>query len=117
MTEDKEKTNESSGGIFTCESCNLTEKYDYKGKNPFFSKNVKFLEDCYTMKDPFSPPNKHQFLILGSDCEICSKTVCQDSGCSFFYEKRFCLNCAESNINRFPSTVQLKVQKLISVKK
>lgn len=117
MTEEKNtQKEENEGGIFTCELCNLSENYNYKGKNPPFSKHIKFLEECYTMKDPFSPPDKHQFLIIGSNCTLCSKSVCQSTECSFFYEKRYCLPCALNNLTKFPEALRIKLQKLNSSK-
>lgn len=105
-------TNE--GGIFTCMKCGLQECYFYKGKNPPFNKKILFLEDSYMMKDPFSPPNKNQFLLLGSDCTLCKKPVCQSSDCSVFYTRRFCRSCAEENLNYFPVTMQIKLKKKTS---
>nr|CAD7440784.1 unnamed protein product [Timema bartmani] len=61
------------GGEFVCSTCGLTEHYTYKGKQPPFCKKISFIDDSYVMKDPFSPPNKNQFLLLGSDCHLCNK--------------------------------------------
>lgn len=105
------------GGIFTCIKCGLKEHYFYKGKYPPFNKKISFLEDSYVMKDPFSPPNKHQVLLLGSDCCLCNKAVCQSPDCSIFYTKRFCRSCALENFEHFPTAVQLKLNKKPSAEK
>lgn len=39
----------------------------------FFS--YRLLEDCYVMKDPFTP-DKEKILILGSLCSLCGLSVC-----------------------------------------
>ncbi|XP_064889534.1 cysteine-rich DPF motif domain-containing protein 1 isoform X3 [Columba livia] len=36
---------------------------------------VRLLEECYVMKDPFTP-DKDKFLILGSHCSLCNRSVC-----------------------------------------
>lgn len=97
--------------VFTCTSCGLSENYDYKGKQPPFSKLINFTNDCYVMKDPFSPLNKGQFLILGSDCELCCKPYCQSTECSLFYVKFYCYTCAKQNIQKFPVQVQSRLLK------
>jgi hypothetical protein len=99
------------GGVFTCVRCRLEERYSYKGKHPPFTKKILFREDSYVMKDPFSPPNKNQLLLLGSDCCLCSMPVCQSQDCSIFYTRRFCRSCAEENLKHFPSAVQIKLKK------
>lgn len=105
------------GGIFTCTKCGLQERYFYKGRNPPSNKKIVFLEDCYVMKDPFSPPNKNQFLLLGSECSLCNKAVCQSPNCSIFYTRRFCRSCAEENMEHFPAAVQIKLKKKPSAEK
>lgn len=104
------------GGIFTCIRCGLQERYFYKGKHPPFAK-ILFREDSYVMKDPFSPPNKNQLLLLGSDCSLCNMPVCQSPDCSIFYTKRFCRTCADENLKHFPSEVQIKLKKKPSADK
>nr|CAD7433507.1 unnamed protein product [Timema monikensis] len=99
------------GGEFVCSTCGLTEHYTYKGKQPPFCKKISFIDDSYIMKDPFSPPNKNQFLLLGSDCHLCNKQVCQSQNCSLFYSKRFCQTCAADNIGYFPVQIQQKLKK------
>ncbi|KAG8245737.1 Cysteine-rich domain [Homalodisca vitripennis] len=96
---------------FTCTACGLSENYDYKGKQPPFSKLINMSNECYVMKDPFSPPNRGQFLILGSDCTLCKKPFCQATDCSFFYINFYCLHCALQNINLFPPQFHVRLNK------
>uniref|UniRef100_A0A1B6L8H0 Cysteine-rich DPF motif domain-containing protein 1 n=1 Tax=Graphocephala atropunctata TaxID=36148 RepID=A0A1B6L8H0_9HEMI len=88
---------------FQCTVCGLSEIYDYKGKQPPFSKLINLANECYIMKDPFSPPKRGQFLVLGSDCVLCRKPFCQGADCSFYYIDFYCLQCALKNIGLFPS--------------
>lgn len=37
--------------------------------------SYRLLEECYVMKDPFTP-DKDKFLILGSHCSLCNRSVC-----------------------------------------
>lgn len=102
--------------IFKCSICLLEEQYGYKGQNPPFSRHVKMLEDSYIMEDPYFPPGKNEFIILGADCFICNNSVCKSPECSFFYLKTYCMNCLKENISYFPEIVQLKVSKIIKSK-
>lgn len=102
---------------FTCSSCKMSEKVDYFGKAPPFTKNIEFLEDSYVMRDPFTaPPSRNgtrsfteYFIVLGSHCRMCSLVVCKD--CSVFYSNTFCLICANSEISQFPLEIQGKIRK------
>lgn len=102
-----EKKNKDFIGTWKCFCCNLEEYYNYKGCKPPFAKHLLFTEDCYIMKDPFSPPGKGEILVLGADCSICNKTVCME--CSFYYTKRFCKKCALKNIKNFPIMFEKKI--------
>lgn len=84
-----------AGGIFQCSLCGLKEKYTFKGQKSPFNKEISFINSCYVMKDPFTPPNKEQFLILGSDCDKCGKPVCKSSDCSVFYKATYCSVCSQ----------------------
>ncbi|XP_011306550.1 cysteine-rich DPF motif domain-containing protein 1, partial [Fopius arisanus] len=95
------------GGKFKCFRCSLEERFDYKGTKPPFSRAIVYLEECYIMKDPFTPPNKGQVLVLGGDCSICGQSVCLS--CSIFYAKRFCKECANNNDN-LPKQLQSKIK-------
>lgn len=94
-------------GTWKCFCCDLEEHYNYKGTKPPFAKHLTFSEDCYIMKDPFSPPSKGEILLLGADCSVCQKSVCME--CSFYYTKRFCKNCALKNIKHFPPKFENKI--------
>lgn len=37
--------------------------------------SYRLLEESYVMKDPFTP-DKDKFLILGSHCSLCRRSVC-----------------------------------------
>lgn len=107
---------------FICSSCSMQEKCHYKGKAPYFAKNINFTEDCYVMKDPFSPPPGPEtkksfteyFLVVGADCSNCNKSVCKGSECSIYYSKTFCLECVQMRIKEFPLEVQTKIKKQIA---
>lgn len=98
-------------GIFTCSYCSLQERYDFKGTKPPFARQLTYLEECYIMKDPFSLPNKGEVLVLGADCNFCIKPVCL--GCSIYFGKRFCFECASNNVHNLPSQLQPKIKSLI----
>lgn len=107
---------------FKCESCGFAIDCDYKGTRPPFSKNINFIEDCYVMKDPFSPPpgtassksNSEYFLVIGADCDRCNSVVCAAATCSLFYRKTYCCECAQQSISTFPLEVQSKIRKIIA---
>lgn len=106
---------------FTCANCAFNEACDYKGLKPPFAKKINFLEECYVMQDPFSPPpgklsdksNSEYFIVLGADCSSCQKVVCAASTCSIFYAKTFCLQCAYRLVKDFPLEIQSKIRKLV----
>ncbi|KAK8749142.1 hypothetical protein OTU49_015697 [Cherax quadricarinatus] len=110
VTEDMNSKNEK-GGTFLCEACGLTETYHYYGCKPPFHKGVTFLENCYVLRDPFQNGSGGSFLLLGGECTSCSRVVCQDTSCSLFYTKRFCLNCANANIEEFPPEIHQRIKK------
>ncbi|XP_072452700.1 cysteine-rich DPF motif domain-containing protein 1 isoform X3 [Notamacropus eugenii] len=74
------------------------------------SDKMLLLEECYVLKDPFTS-DKDKFLILGSQCSLCSKLVCVGPECSLFYSKRFCLPCVRENLSAFPQEIQQDVEK------
>ena len=99
---------------FQCSSCGLCEMCHYFGSSPpFVKKSLEFTEDCYVMLDPFTPYNPksaNSFIVLGAECSECRVTVCVE--CSVYFTRRFCINCAQYNINEFPSDVQSKIVKV-----
>lgn len=107
---------------FLCNSCGLREKCDYHGRHPPFAKKINFNEDSYVMRDPFSPPpgqhsnktNTEYFIVLGSHCFSCEKSVCKGPECSYFYGRTLCLECASRRMQEFPLEVQSKVRKQLA---
>ncbi|XP_075298605.1 cysteine-rich DPF motif domain-containing protein 1 isoform X2 [Opisthocomus hoazin] len=97
-------------GEFTCQLCGLTAPYTYYGQKPPNTCSVVILEESYVMKDPFSP-DKDKFLILGSHCSLCSRSVCVGTECSLFYSKRFCLPCVNENLEAFPLEIREDMDK------
>ncbi|XP_054856297.1 cysteine-rich DPF motif domain-containing protein 1 [Eublepharis macularius] len=97
-------------GTFECELCGLRVPYSYYGCNPPNTYSVTLLENCYVMRDPFTS-DKGKFLILGSECSLCSKRVCVGTDCSLFYTKRFCLPCANSHLDEFPPEIKQELLK------
>ena len=109
---------------FTCAQCQFTAIYEYFGKTPKYSPRLmsvyisnpsptftdeafSFLEDTYTVRDPFSPPDDIQRCIgLGSHCAVCNRTVCISTNCSLFYTRRFCRDCFLAHKAIFPEQLQ-----------
>lgn len=109
---------------FKCEECNFQMDCDYKGTKPPFAKNIQFDVDSYVMVDPFSPPpsnlssksNSEYFIVIGSDCANCDRSICSASNCSIFYRKSYCGSCAHQMLNQFPVEIQSKIRKCLSSK-
>ncbi len=108
---------------FKCQNCDLQEEYDYFGKRPPFANKITFNENCYVMKDPFSPApeqekstNSEYFIALGADCAKCNGPICRGPECSFYYLKSYCLSCASAGgtLNMFPLEVQSKIRRQIA---
>ena len=100
---------------FCCYKCGLQETCQYFGCKPPFVKNqVRFAEDSFVMRDPFSPreAGRAHFLLIGGKCGKCKKTVCIE--CSIFYSKRFCYDCCSQYLSEFPPEIGTKVQKKLS---
>ena len=119
---------------FECNICGLCEMCQYLGRKPPFTKHLlEFDEEVFVMIDPFKvyqrtislknnekltrnlfQPRQSRwfsdFLVLGGTCAACNAECCQD--CSIYFSKRFCIKCAEFNINEFPKDVQSKIVKL-----
>ncbi|KAB0803574.1 hypothetical protein PPYR_00544 [Photinus pyralis] len=98
---------------FSCKLCNLHERYDYFGKSPEFVRNYKLKEDSYVLEDPFAPPKRGEYLILGAHCVQCKISVCKDSNCSFYINGTYCMPCAKSCRYNFPKLVQEKLNRII----
>ncbi|MBN3318996.1 CDPF1 protein, partial [Atractosteus spatula] len=106
---EEDKVGESQGQ-FTCKFCDFSAPYTYYGQKPPNTRAIVLLEECFVMKDPFSP-NKEKFLVLGSHCSLCGKTVCVGTECSLFYTKRFCLSCVREHLEEFPQQIQAELKK------
>lgn len=96
--------------IFQCRNCNMIERYDCFSDHVPFNRHFRTKIDYYLARDPFSPRNKRQFLILGSVCSVCDTDVCVKPECSLFYSKFFCIICARKNILNFPPCIQEKIK-------
>nr|AAI24073.1 Si:ch211-239e6.4 [Danio rerio] len=68
-------TEGSALGVFSCQLCEVSSPYSFYGQKPPNTRAIVLLEGCFGIKDPFSP-EREKFLILGSKCSLCSKTVC-----------------------------------------
>lgn len=111
---------------FRCDFCPLNEWCEFKGTSPPFARQIRFAEDCYVMKDPFSPApgphsnktNSEYVLVLGADCALCHRSVCKAAECSIFYGKTFCLSCASNSeyIKSFPLEIQTKIKKQLAAR-
>jgi len=96
---------------FECSLCGLCEMCQYFGQKPPFTKSrLEFDEDVFVMIDPFKPRQSRfasDFLVLGGTCLACKLEVCLD--CSIYFTKRFCIKCAQFNINEFPKDIQSRI--------
>ncbi|XP_013399603.1 cysteine-rich DPF motif domain-containing protein 1-like [Lingula anatina] len=98
---------------FLCSKCGFCINYDYFGNKPPGADTLLLLEEAYIMNDPFAENRRGKFIILGSHCSVCSKSVCIAQGCSIFYTKRFCIDCVIKNLSEFPTEVQEEAQKRV----
>ncbi|KAL7730251.1 hypothetical protein ACLKA6_016517 [Drosophila palustris] len=107
---------------FHCSSCDMHEMVHYYGTEPPFALGVKFREDSYVMRDPFqAPPPRWQskpefYVALGVNCSLCSKVVCKDSTCSFYYTKTYCLPCGSAELKSWPVEAQTRLRKQLAAK-
>lgn len=98
---------------FVCNVCQLSEMCHYFGKTPnFVKKQIRFLEDTFVIRDPFTPrvQGKANFLMMGGICYQCHEQVCQ--GCSLFYRHRYCKTCLKETQGEFPAEIQAKIKKM-----
>lgn len=113
-SEDKEEEDSKPEiKCFECSLCNLREKYDYFGNNPPFSREYRLEEHAYIIEDPFLPPKRGEFLVLGSHCIKCGSGVCKDTQCSFYFGGTYCMKCAKENQKKFPGAVQEKLNRIV----
>lgn len=106
----KEEKKEQEGGRFLCALCGWSELYHAHGTSLPFARGIVFNEDAYAMRDPFVPYGPNLYLFIGAPCSVCQRLVCVN--CSIFYAKRFCRECATSNVEHFPVEVQKKIREL-----
>lgn len=99
---------------FQCENCAFRKTYDYFGFEPPFFKKYRLKEESYVIEDPFLPSKMGEIIILGARCINCSKDVCKDINCSFYFNGTYCIPCAKMNSHTFPSIVKDKLDKIIS---
>ena len=100
---------EKSRKLFECYLCKTYAKCNYYGKKPMERNldkktthhqrrlnELTLKEDSYCCDNPFVERRDTNFLVLGSDCCSCKQMVCISNECSlFYYDKRFCIKCAE----------------------
>lgn len=107
---------------FHCSSCDMREMVHYYGTEPPFALGVRFREDSYVMRDPFqAPPPRWQskpefYIALGVNCSSCSKVVCKDATCSFYYTKTYCLPCGSDKLKSWPVEAQTRLRKQMAAK-
>ncbi|KAF5271111.1 hypothetical protein FQA39_LY08249 [Lamprigera yunnana] len=114
--EEKETTEASEATepqYFQCSICSLKEKYEYFGKSPEFVYSYKLKEDSYIIEDPFLPPRNREYLVLGSHCIKCTRPVCKDSNCSFYFDATYCIRCAKGTEEKFPKPLREKLNRII----
>lgn len=113
MSSVKEEEVKEEIKYFECSSCTLKEKYEYFGNSPPYAKDYKLKENAYVIEDPFIPPKRGQFLVLGSHCTKCNKVVCKNTGCSIFFCATYCIKCAKEQSHSFPTQVQEKLNRIV----
>ncbi|XP_039491529.1 cysteine-rich DPF motif domain-containing protein 1 [Drosophila santomea] len=118
---DPEEADERIARIeFNCSGCEMHEMVHYFGRKPPFALGVEYPEDNYVMRDPFQPPpprwqtQPEYYITLGTKCSTCSKSVCKDPGCSFYYTASFCLPCGKEELKNWPVEAQARIRKQLS---
>ncbi|XP_001358984.2 cysteine-rich DPF motif domain-containing protein 1 [Drosophila pseudoobscura] len=107
---------------FHCSACDMHELVHYFGRQPPFALGIKYLEDTYVMRDPFQPPpprwqsKPEYYIAMGSKCSSCSKVVCKDAACSFYYTRTVCLPCGKAELKEWPVEAQARLRKQLEDK-
>ncbi|EDW24188.1 GL23522 [Drosophila persimilis] len=107
---------------FRCSACDMHELVHYFGRQPPFALGIKYLEDTYVMRDPFQPPpprwqsKPEYYIAMGSKCSSCSKVVCKDGACSFYYTRTVCLPCGKAELKDWPVEAQARLRKQLEDK-
>lgn len=114
--------------VFKCSTCGLFSRYEYFGTKPLErhsqqkqsqssqqtqkKENIILLEKSYVSDDPFSELKSANYLVLGSNCNVCNQMVCVSNECSFFYfKRRFCFKCATQYMDEFPLEIKTEINK------
>uniref|UniRef100_A0A1I7XRD8 Cysteine-rich DPF motif domain-containing protein 1 n=1 Tax=Heterorhabditis bacteriophora TaxID=37862 RepID=A0A1I7XRD8_HETBA len=95
---------------FECCICKLNEKClfgELKASDGYYASPMFFI------RDPFAPPTRirtrkpilSDFLVMGSCCSICSRSVCIDKACCIYFGAFFCADCIVRERRRFPEKV------------
>ncbi|KAJ4452582.1 hypothetical protein PAPYR_13208 [Paratrimastix pyriformis] len=63
--------------VFRCALCAFESRYDSFGPSTL-SPALAFLENCYSLTDPFSPLANHS-VAIGAHCSLCDKPSAHDS--------------------------------------
>lgn len=97
---------------FVCSICDLVAPYEHFSNLPpkRASKKIKFREECYSVMDPFRPPNQRLPLVVGGKCSECERDVCM--ACSLYYSRRFCVKCVRKYREEFPKELSKEIGKL-----
>ncbi len=78
---------------FKCSVCTVHLPFDHFGRRPPYAPAFTFLEDAYSIKDPFSNSKANALVCVGSKCGSCKLDVCIAAKCSIFYSVRLCARC------------------------
>lgn len=126
--------------LFECYLCKVYAKCNYYGKKPSerndinnssskattsssrrLNNELTLKEDSYCCDNPFVERRDANFLVLGSDCFACKQMVCISIECSlFYYDKRFCLKCAEKCLledNDVAQELKNDIRKVLNISK
>jgi hypothetical protein len=119
--------------VFKCHLCGIYANYSYYGnkvlernqdssagqqKKQTKKENLILIEKSYICDDPFSELRSINYLILGANCFECNQMVCVSAECSFFYyNKRFCLKCANDHIQDDKKRLEFPVELINEIKK
>ncbi|XP_034663650.1 cysteine-rich DPF motif domain-containing protein 1 [Drosophila subobscura] len=105
---------------FRCSACDMHELVHYFGREPPFALGIKYLENTFVMRDPFQPPpprwqmKPEYYIAIGSHCSSCSKVVCKDAACSYYYTKTVCLPCGKAELKDWPVEAQARFRKQLA---
>uniref|UniRef100_A0A915DQC8 Cysteine-rich DPF motif domain-containing protein 1 n=1 Tax=Ditylenchus dipsaci TaxID=166011 RepID=A0A915DQC8_9BILA len=93
---------------FKCSNCSFSVDCCY---GPLSFDSSSYQEEVYYLRDPFEPPSitklpkdysVDDFVVVGSNCFMCSQAVCIEEDCSLFYKHYYCLKCVNRRNTAFP---------------